>query len=739
MTLKLMQGWESCRDDSDARAQGWVAGPTKRFLAFPSSVTGLPGQSMALVGANSSGAAGTPGVAGTVDPAYYNTGITVNQAWAAGGFTFGCGAKFNSGTATSYGAGVANNNAQLCWDGSKYWAIQLAGASYSVAYSTDLVTWTVTAAQPGTMDSGSTISYAGGGMIVVCFSSANVVSFAYTINNGASWSSGSVSPGLGNPYRTVVAATGNATYPHMLIASSYYSPNPGSNSGTYAVYVGTIGGTLTSVATAATAGGASVTQRPKSIGGILCVGGCGGSATKISMALANNASLNTTGAWTSINSPGYQLDIEYNSTSNLWVCAHNGGISTFPNTGSAGTPTIPPSQPTFTARYSTVGIMALFTVGTKLVGVGLSGHIITSSDGGITWVEQGAHILPVGTSGTDWRTAIYDGTRYVLASDAANGLIVTTPDLQTDYQVTYAEENAETTSGYLSRLGVWAVVPPFGSTFTLAANGTSGQGVGLVAGAVSAGNRPVQAWQGQSSGASFQLFTTAPNVSVTPLYHYYELKFTKDPATVNNFFVAVYVDGTVQSGISAASVPLGTGTADTTSLLALAFPRSGQWSMFDDLYFTLDDGTGMVGPLGAINIVARRPTNDVQAQWVKNGGAASNSLSVNQHALSSGSANFNSSNAAGDKDIYSSSDSLPAGYTPRAVMVEGYFTRTSTTAPSVSIGLKSGSTESDSANVSLPNSNTTYVSQVYQTDPNGGAAWTRTAVLNADIVVNHVT
>jgi len=357
-------------------------------------------------------------------------------------------------------------------------------------------------------------------------------------------------------------------------------------------------------------------------------------------------------------------------------------------------------------------------------------------------VEQGQHILPVGVSGTDWRCAIYDGTRYVLFSDPTNGVIATTPDFQTGYQATYFAEAAETTSGYLSGIGVWAAVPPFGTTFTLAAvtgNTNYGQGVRIVAGAVSGANRPVQVWQGNNSGTSFQLFTTAPNVSTTPLYHYYELKATKDPATVNNFFISLYVDGTLQSGIQAASIQLGTGTSDTTSLLILALQRSGQWTLFDDLYFTLDDGTGVVGPLGAVNIVARRPNSDVQAQWVKNGSAASNSLSVNQPALSSGSANYNSSNNAGDKDIYASSDTLPAGYTPRAVMVEGVFTRTSSTAPTVNIGLKSGSTESDSGNVSLSNNNATYVSQVFQTDPNGGAAWTKTAVQNAAIVANHVT
>jgi hypothetical protein len=179
-------------------------------------------------------------------------------------------------------------------------------------------------------------------------------------------------------------------------------------------------------------------------------------------------------------------------------------------------------------------------------------------------------------------------------------------------------------------------------------------------------------------------------------------------------------------------------TTDTTSLLIIVLSRRNDFVGYDDMYFTVQDGTGVVGPLGPVNIITSPPTTDVSDQWVKTGSAASNSLSVNQPAFSSQSANYVSSANAGDKDVYSSANTLPAGYTVKAVQVEAYFTKTSTSSPTANVGIVSGGSESDSANVTASGTSAVYVSQIANLNPNGNAVWNNAAAIAAEIALNHV-
>lgn len=753
MTLKYMQGFETVVDDSDLRAQGWAPNPAKptwRNVVSVPSISGLSGSSLRLMGTYNNPLSSTLwGAAAANDFGYFNTGITVNQAWLAGGVTWGFGIKFNGGVVASYGSGTlvgtaTGNSSAACFDGTRYWAIQLTGAStFNVVTSTDLKNWSVTIAQPGSINGATTLSYLGNGVVAAIgiTTETALVNIWYTSNNGASWSSQTlISPNIGGSDMGTAIQTGNATYPHAVMAFSQTASGSATSPG--GIFVGTVGGTMQQVITIQPSVGIQATCVPRVIGGLLMfMSGTGAANTRFYSATASNAALNTAGAWsTATVASSYNViptDIAYNPVSNLWVIATNKGIWTFPNTGAAGTPVAPTGAQTLTQRYSTVAMQNIYMVGTTMVSLGAQGHIITSTDG-VTWTESGGHLLAVGISGIDWRTTIYDGSRYVLFSDTTSGVIATTPDLQTNYVAQYALEPAEVAQALGATVLGTALVPGPAPSLTTGqwSPGTSGSNVAMLQiGPVSAGTRPF-ILDAFNTGVSL----LSGSISTTTLYHYVEMKLIKTAGTVNSFSVALYIDGTLIG--TSASVSYG-GTSDTTSLLIMVFQRNGVFTAIDDIYLTLDDGVAgtLQGPLGIVNIVAQRPETDTQAQWVKSGSAASNSLSVNQTALSSISANFVSSSTIGDKDIYGSTDALPVGYTPKAVQTEAYFTKTTTSNPTVSVGIVSGGTEVDGTQATIAGSAgaVAFVTQVQEKDPNGSVAWTPTTINAAKFAITHVS
>jgi hypothetical protein len=715
MTLKYMQGFETCRDDSDLRAQGWTGVSPLRTGYIPAANTGLAGTALHTIGPGVASAA-APGASGATDPGYYNTGVTVNQAWTAGGFTLGAFARLNSTIPLSY-SGTSVNSANpncngITFDGTLYWAMQFNSSSstYNVATSPNLVTWTVTPSQPTSIGPHSQLFYLGGG-IVGFFSGSGSTAVFYTSNGGTSWSTNALGVGtLG-----VGVATGNSSFPHAVLTQ------PGATTGTCSVFVGTVSGTMTSVTTG-TPTGAYACLRPYLVGGLIMLGANGNLFT----ATASNSALNTSAAWSKANLPASANSIAYNPTSNLWVVAHVAGISTTPNTGAAGTPVAPTGTVTYTSRYSTVGMQNIFWTGSQMIAVGFSGHIVTSPDG-LVWTEAGAHILPVGTANTNWNACINDGTRYVLCSDSGTGVIATTPDLLTNYAAQYIQDSAKSTaSNNYGIFGIYSGTAPSSAGAWTANNNYFGYNANTPSGGTC-----------QITMSSFSTNYTAFTVPVNLTFgHYYELVATPTSGTANSFNFSLYVDGVLTQTYSA--IPMASSTTDTTSLLIIVLSRRNDFVGYDDMYFTVQDGTGVVGPLGPVNIITSPPTTDVSDQWVKTGSAASNSLSVNQPAFSSQSANYVSSANAGDKDVYSSANTLPAGYTVKAVQVEAYFTKTSTSAPTANVGIVSGGSESDSANVTASGTSAVYVSQIANLNPNGNAVWNNAAAIAAEIALNHV-
>lgn len=737
MSLLYVEGFETSRDDSDVRVRGWQAGFTKQQVALKPSVTALAGISLVAPLGPGSAATTQTGVSST-DPGYLCTNVTVNQAWLAGGFVMGFGAKFNSNTTQNFGSTILGNPNGICFDGTNYWAIQYNGTAYAIVYSPDLKNWTVSPNQPAmTMTSATTLSYIGNNVIVAI---GNATSSTAMV---AYYSSSTATPGsitwtaqtlgttstAGAPWG-VAAATGNATYPHVvIIGANATSVTTGSG-----IYVGTIGGTMTLVS-AATITYLGNHCPIRVIGNNIYVTWYNtNTATNfVVSAVAASGSLNTAGAWTQATcSTGIGIvgDIAYNPTSNQFALATTTGVWTFANSGVAGTPAILSGTLTATQRWATVQAQNIYWSAAQslLVMWGAQGYISTSPDG-YTWTNTN-HILPTGTVGTDWRSVIWTGSQYVMCSDQSTGLVATSTDGVNNFACQYVQDGTEAgqaTTGYGYPGFITGTQPATTGIVT-----TVNTGIFLYSASASGGARATNLKQAAT------VIGTAQNVSTASLFHYYEIVATSVPGTSNSFNLSLYVDGALLSTGGTTAYALGASTSDTTSLITMVLGRTGTFTCYDDMYFLLTNGAGYSGMLGPINIVARRPTSDTSDSWVKSGSAATNSLSTNAPALSSTPNNYVSSQNAGDKDTYTSGDTIPANYAVKAVSLEGHFNRLSTSIPTVNLGLNSGGTEVDTQNFQVTGTTPQFLSKVYENDPNGNIAWTNTSVQNAAMVLNHV-
>lgn len=729
-----MEGFETCRDDTDFKARNWVRNTGGVPSIFAPATTTVGSVGLTRLSGYTDGA-GAITVSTSADTGIVATGVTVNQAYVAGGFTFGASGTFYAGGVRAVNSS-AGAGARICYDGTNYWSlVQNASGTWQICTSPDLKTWTAVSAQtPVTATSATamTFSYMGSGtvMVVPSVSSANFAVY-FTSNGGTSWSTQTIATGSAAVVYGAGCATGNATYPHVVTIG-----NSNSGSAVTGVYVGTLGGTMTLVTPGGQYSGTTVFV-PRVINGYIYAHN---GASGFFSAQASNASLNTTGAWTSWSSTMTGIvDLLYLQSANVFVGASTSlspYIFTIPNTGGSGTP-VPPTTGAKTSVYTTVGIAGLVasSTGSAVVGFPASASTFTcvtsTSAASGSWTNV-TKIL----NGTSYAfsQAFLDGTNQIVGmgnpgATSTNQLLVSTSDGTNSWQVRYASGFTPGASGGFSGLGLI-------STTAAPANNTQmtiNTGCALVnCSAPSGGNSTVSLYT-----ASSQNTAAATSVqSISNLTHYYEMRGVAVGGTTNSFTISWYIDGTLIGTVG--NVAFGTGTSDTTSPLVITLPRSGCFQQVDDFYLTLDDGTNLVGPLGPTNIVTRRPTADVQAQWTRSGTAASNALSVNQPALSSQSTNNVNTYTDGAKDIYSSTDTVPSNYKIKAVQVEAFFTKTSTVAPVVNVGVKSGSVEVDSANVTINGTNT-LVSAILQNDPNTGTAWTQTGANNSQIVLNKVS
>lgn len=744
MALRFIEGFETTRDDNDFRTRGWLAAPTKRYASLAPAKTTIGVTGLRRFINNGSDAATTVGATGAADIGYLNTGITVNQAWAAGGFSWGASATHYSGSSVQVGAagtGGPSGQALGCidFDGTTYWACT---SATRIAKSTDLLNWTNTAATPTGLTLSSTVSNMGGGIIMVVPQTATPTTLAvsYTTNGGTSWSTQTIATGIstttGAQYG-IGFATGNPTYPHgILIGIS-------DNSAANGLYVGTLGGSFVQVI-----GGTAYTMgffvpRPVVINGYIYASDASNNATTAGFYSAPvSGAINTAGAWTkwSVGNIPNPSQFAYFQAANVFLISSvTNGLFTLPNTGGAGTPVPPTAATSASNPYAAAGVYGIAATGSTAVifpdvfnSVTANNTIFTSTDAS-TWTSA-FKIWPDlgGTNRNGWCTVFYDGTQHVVVgavgSAAHSQIICTTDDGVNNWRIRYASDTTSNgTTGGFSGLGVCTAgaAPTSGGTWTAGTNAAW-----LNTAAPSAGAATVSFYTTTNSN------TAANTKSVTTsstLTHYYNIQAVAT-ATANTFNISWYVDGVLSS--TSNGVLLGTSTSDTTSLLILSFPRCGNWQQFDDVYLTLDNGVGMTGPQ-TIYITARRPTTDVQDQWVPTG-QATNSLATNQQAPSSRTDRYVSTYTDGAKDIYSSGDAVNNTYKAKAIQIEGYFKQLSTVSPTAKLSLISGGQAVDTATVSVTTTEA-LVSTIVESDPNGNKAWTPSSVTATQLSVTKVS
>lgn len=382
MTLKYMQGFETVRDDSDLRAQGWAptpAAPARKTTTSIPSVTGVNGFSLRPIGAFQTMSYSTAAWGSSSDQAFgaLNTGITLRQAWNAGGITLGYGARFNSGSTLYYGAAKAVNPV---YDGSTYWAT-MSGGSVGIATSSDLVTWTPITQQLANV---AALGYVGSNIVTASINSTtSQATVQYSTNKGSSWTSVNM-PVTGTSFASPLAviSTGNATYPHLLCIGA-------TNSSVTTIYAvvgnlttGAASFKIASQANTAVGQGAFTSTIPRVIGSYVTVF----SYQQGMMNLANAADLST--GWSTYNigtSSGLINDLAFLPAANLYVMASTTGIYTIPNPGgTAGTPGLLTGTVTPTLRSASVVMNQLMLVGSYMVALGPNGYIASSTDG-VNW------------------------------------------------------------------------------------------------------------------------------------------------------------------------------------------------------------------------------------------------------------------------------------------------------------------------------------------------------------------
>jgi hypothetical protein len=723
-----------------------------------------------------------------------NTGITINQAWRAGGFSFGFTGQWNTkqeysyaeGTIVSAGASLNGstlfNNGQGCFDGTLYWAIRrdyLAG-TYVLANSPDLINWTVAAVQPPVaVTKEQSLSSPSPGMIALVHTvpdtSNNQVSPTVYYWSGTSWTATKVdtsvpssTAGAGTQVFGYVAATGNATYPHVM----YYGYNTTNSNGLTVLMVGNLTTGMTRVATlgGSGAGWTNAVCQIKVIDGVICVlPGRIYQAVALWTARVTDA-INTTAAWsaTLITTGNTALtDVDYHRASGQWVFSGIGGVYTSPAAGGAGSAIAPVGVPATnvlsgfsapTAIATTVRTNVVSTTNIRVVNnvvyafaggmngssTAARGSILVSTDG-VTYtpiqkiIPTGLH--PISNQCYDWRCVIWTGTQYVMftAGTGTSGVnvhanfVITSPDLSGNFETKYISDTAEIVPGtnYGCTGLTFATGAPNNGVYTLVSNTPF---LGFYSSGPTTANPPTRN-VGLVSSTSGWYFGSGITVPATGLISVEWV--AKATANSNQFTVDLYLNGIKQ--FTGSPITIGQSSGDTTSLILIQFERFARLTSFDDVTFTLLDGQGLQGPLGAINIIAERPSIDVQAQWIPTEtGSNANANSVRQPAMSSTSSKFVSSATTGDTDIYGTTDVIPAGYTAKAMVLEGYITQTSTTSAQVELGIKSGSTTSGKTVTTVTQNTPIFVSQVFDKDPATGAAWTATAIQNSQFSLKHI-
>lgn len=749
MTLRYIQGMESVRNSTDFISQGWTTNtPTSGLRPFGIPSTKIAGtQALRFESSSAASADLSPTFAGGNSSTQFNTGITINELWTKGGFSFGtrCGFRdtINSSTigfqVPAFGTGIVNQSPanRIIWDGTKYWSLRIDAnqSVVTVCTSTDLITWTDTVAQPTLLP--FSISFVNGIVVVSCqnFTIARTTT-------GTTWTNTAIFTGV----------TNQAPVSNVVFANAKYYISSGSNTAGSPPPVLTLTSpdlvTWTQIDSFAATATNNVhptlffdPQRSRIFQLLTTNGGATDTFARVRSFNFSNA-VTTNLSFSAIDrvGPSSIAVSTVSGTAAIVVSLTNGQV--FFATGAN-----PTSWTGLTAAQ--VGLPSVTdtahqciaydpTIDRFVIAAPAGAVAISNDNTGATWTVTNPISTTIYNVGTTYinNKMIATGQSVMVGSGViANGVLTYGWDVKYWTETVVAANSGSSTFQGSSRLGFAAINSGGRSSFVgLMPSSAINTSTNTAAIAVSVNNT--------TSGADAGSETYS--VSTLNKYNYYELVATAT-ATVNQFSVQVVINGNIVS--SSAFIVAIAPTADTTSTLFLTLPirNSGvsalpSWISFDDMYLLDFAGTVNNTPMKDCTIIKDNPTGDVQAQFTKTPAtAATNSVVASAASVSTASGQL-SSQSTGAQDIYSVANTIDlSAFSVKAVAVEATFSNSTLASSTVKVGMLSGAAAVDTGTVTVPNGSSLFASKIQELDPNTAIAWTRTNAIAAQITVTKVT
>lgn len=710
-----MQGFETVMTPDDLRSQGWAIGTTVGVdPAFVPATRGQTGRTFHIGNrVNSTATTAWPGGSATpnAQDTYYNTGVTLASLYAAGGFAIGFAAKSNTSAAVSTPFAMGSSGAvrQMIYNPSNqtFYAIGTDNGVVSIYTSTNCQSWTRLAAQPGiTLSYGSTAIALANNRIYVTASTAGATA-AYTDDGGLTW----------NTANTVVTA---GTLGIRYLNGLYWSLPSGVATAT--IYNSTDGITFSAITISASAN-VTITDMTYFNGRYLiaATGGNVYASTTGSSGAANwpivGTGLNTPRSFATASMVGAPVVI---ATSTAGYISSPDGVTWTYNTIANFTTTFGGAVGYHNGQYILTGVVngvgqgvATSTDGvswvvssnywsTRTTGVTTMANIFWSNST-IGWVMSGSMTVH-SLDGFSWET-LWQG-------EASGALVATVNYSLTGIFTSLSTSNASATFVPSSITGV--VQPTQAATI----NYKSTQSL---------------------TSATADTTTATSSFSITDTstpWHYYELIFTANVAAVNTFDIVVTMDGLVKYTDTARAV---LPAANTTHVVFINLGKQATFTEYDDIYFIDFAGTTNNVAFGDVTIQAQRPTTDVDVQFAKfPTGAASNAAAVRAGSLSQATGYVEGSLDA-THDIYSSTDTVNPVFNVKAVQVEAYFNKSTSTSSTAKLGIVSSASSTDTGNFSVNSLTPVYVSKIAELNPNGNVQWTTSTVQSAEIRIDRVS
>jgi hypothetical protein len=790
MTLQYMEGFETTAENSDIKARGWNTSTSTTVhgvsvVAVPSR-TGVGGRGLMLKGPYNT-VNGLPFTAASSnDFGLYNTGKSINSLWKSGGFVLGFNATFNSTKQVELACYYPN---QITYDGSKYyWAVGLiSGTTVGIFYSTDLQNWTQTVTTPAVrvdvyiqvIGSGPNATIVVGGNFADSYGSTPTQQQAYYSQDmGTTWTA--IAYGSQQGWAGSSLATGSAKYPFITVAG-YTDTSTDTNAGLFFFTSSNLSGGGNNLGMAVKVGAwtgqsaySTYFSMARSKQGYACFqstavpynsnGNAGNTIMPQSVAsywtIASLASaLDTQSSYTKTASiTGLQFDICYFAPTRTWVSAGYGGVWTAPESSAAGsTPVGPTAGWVNPVALGTLSAWSVDTNGSIIVAVGHDpsstnpmGAIYTSTDG-VTWTKSNHFTASsANTSGSAiglmrFSSVFWDGARFIVTGMRNVSFLLTSSDglvWGCQYYPDYTEAAASVCSSFLGFYGGTLANGVYTGWTTTS---TSNNGVGIYAAAVSSGARTVSSIVVNGAGNVGTSYGPTQSLSVAAgvsLSHYYEIIATPQAGYPNAFTYQIAIDGVIIGSISGINTNSGllAAAGDTgTTMLLINLPRSGTFTVIDDIYLTdfVADAAGNTGQLGVVNIVGGQPTSDVNDHFLQTGSTGTHAAQVAVPLSQSQGAVY--SYDVGAQDVYGVTSAIPANYRVQAVQAEAFFARYGTTGGIASVGLVSNGAEVDSTSVSALTATPVMASLIQPVDPKTNSQWTIAGARAAQLVVTKTT